>query len=754
MNKYEGFIGKVLDGRYKILELVGLGGMACVLKAQDLVMNRVVAIKILNDEYNGNEAAEARFIDESKAVAMLSNKNIVGVYDVAIYPDIKYIVMEYLDGITMREYLDNKGAIGWKEACIYILQILRALEHAHSKGIIHRDIKPQNVMLMKNGDIKVTDFGIAKLPDSATDNPDEKAVGTVYYISPEQACGKQTDYYSDIYSVGIMFYEAVTGTLPFVAETPMEIAMMQVNDEPVHPRDIVLDIPVGVSQIILKAIEKSPDERFRSAHTMAKAIEWVLRYPDVIFSMNSVSAEDNPAGNNSVVSIDMISTAELEPYGDEEIAESLGTTKKQPAPKNTKTVKRKKSKRSTSMFPMVLGVSLAFFLVLVGVIIKVIGTISQQSDANEGDYTVEFPDLVGDVFSNELVNELRNGTYKFEISADCIIYEYNNDLPNNYIISTEPKGGEVRKCEKGDILQFEKVVINRYESVEIPDVLSLTKNSARNILVNLGLKVEFVESNEADNPYFGANQVLSVYPEVGETIKIGETVTVTVYVPASEYTAKMPDLTGLTADEALKHAQTYAGYTVQFEEVVANESNAAIPLDRVCGQSVTVGSVNTKGTMVTVYIKVAPKTFIMPDLKNKTTAEVNAIFAELSPETTMDIAAEYYVIETEELVNFFLDSQSCATYDDYLYLIKEFMVAGIAKALPSDDGQCTLFYQSVPVNTELLKENVAVGSDPASHIQIKLIYIGTYTREWPGANNSTSTPVVDNGSNTETVVTP
>ena len=149
MNKYEGFVGKVLDGRYKILELVGLGGMACVLKAQDLVMNRIVAIKILNDEYNGNESAEARFIDESKAVAMLSNKNIVSVYDVAIYPDIKYIVMEYLDGITLREYLDNKGALDWREASFYILQILHALEHAHSKGIIHRDIKPQNVMLMK-----------------------------------------------------------------------------------------------------------------------------------------------------------------------------------------------------------------------------------------------------------------------------------------------------------------------------------------------------------------------------------------------------------------------------------------------------------------------------------------------------------------------------------------------------------------------------------------------------------------------------
>jgi serine/threonine-protein kinase len=277
MYKYENFIGKVLDSRYKILELIGLGGMAFVLKAEDLVMNRIVAIKILNDEYNGNEQAETRFINESKAVAMLSHKNIVGVYDVAIYPDLKYIVMEYLDGITLREYLDNKGALPWKEACVYILQILRALEHAHSKGVIHRDIKPQNVILQKNGEIKVTDFGIAKIPNTPALTMTEKAIGTVYYISPEQASGKPTDYYSDIYSVGVMLYEAVTGKLPFTAESPLSIAMMQVSQTPTDPREIVPSIPVGVSQIILKAMEKEPSNRFSSAHSMCKAIEWILR---------------------------------------------------------------------------------------------------------------------------------------------------------------------------------------------------------------------------------------------------------------------------------------------------------------------------------------------------------------------------------------------------------------------------------------------------------------------------------------------
>ena len=265
MDKYDSFIGKVLDGRYKILEVLGVGGMAFVLKAEDLMMNRVVAIKILNDQYNGDEQAETRFINESKAVAMLSHKNIVSVYDVAIYPDMKYIVMEYLDGITLKEYLDKKGALPWKEACIYIGQVLRALEHAHSKGVIHRDIKPQNIILQKNGEIKVTDFGIAKLPNDSSLTTTEKAIGTVYYISPEQASGKETSFSSDIYSVGVMLYEALTGRLPFVAESPVTIALMQINDQPTPPKEINDQIPLGVSQIVMKAMQKDTAARFATA---------------------------------------------------------------------------------------------------------------------------------------------------------------------------------------------------------------------------------------------------------------------------------------------------------------------------------------------------------------------------------------------------------------------------------------------------------------------------------------------------------
>ncbi len=724
MNKYEGFIGKVLDGRYKILELVGLGGMACVLKAQDLVMNRTVAIKILNDEYNGNEAAEARFIDESKAVAMLSNKNIVGVYDVAIYPDIKYIVMEYLDGITMREYLDNKGAIGWKEACIYILQILRALEHAHSKGIIHRDIKPQNVMLMKNGDIKVTDFGIAKLPDSASEQ-DEKPVGTVYYISPEQACGKQTDYYSDIYSVGIMFYEAVTGTLPFTAETPMEIAMMQVNDEPVHPRDIVLDIPVGVSQIILKAMEKSPDERFRSAHAMAKAIEWVLRYPDVIFSMSASAADENITGKSGVVSIDMISTAELEPYGDEEIAESLGTKKNGNSSENTpkRPSQKRKSKRSTSMFPIVLAISLAFFIALISVGIKVIVAVSENAKNADKGATISYPDIVGRMYNEMLDNELSNAKYKFDIFSEntLIIEEFHADIPNGQILDTEPKGGEKRKVENDKVIStFDKIVINRHDSVTIPDVIGLSKTTAEVKLRDLGLKVEVIEAKNIDKPY-NSLQVVSVYPECGKTIKIGETVTIEYYNPDPDSTAKMPNLVGFSAEEATNVANL-AGFAVEILEIPTMGGT-----NKVIEQSIPVGTKSKKNETVILTVAVAPKTFVMPDLSGKTTAEIKQILAELCPETEINMVFTYYAVDNEQLPYIKQESIFFNSLKQYIDLLNEYKdTLNAARPMASDDGKAILLYQSIAPNTEVNKEEYGINGSATVKSQLNLLLISPY----------------------------
>ena len=231
MELYDKYVGAVLDGRYKIEQIIGVGGMAVVFKAYDMLMNRAVAIKMLKEEIAGEEESVKRFVNESKAVAMMSHRNVVSIYDVNVREDIKYIVMEYIEGITLRNYMTKRGCLTLREIISYTEQILLALSHAHSKGVVHRDIKPQNIMLLKSGIIKVTDFGIAKLPNAETVTVTDKAIGTVYYISPEQASGQVIDRRSDLYSLGVMMYEMGTGELPFTADTPVSVAMMQINDK-------------------------------------------------------------------------------------------------------------------------------------------------------------------------------------------------------------------------------------------------------------------------------------------------------------------------------------------------------------------------------------------------------------------------------------------------------------------------------------------------------------------------------------------
>ncbi|MCH5183223.1 MAG: protein kinase [Oscillospiraceae bacterium] len=626
MNDYSNYIGKVLDKRYKILELVGVGGMACVLRAQDLVMNRTVAIKILNDEYNGNEQAEHRFIDESKAVAMLSHKNIVSIYDVAIYPDIKYIVMEYLDGITLREYLDNKGALPWNEACIYILQVLRALEHAHSKGVIHRDIKPQNIILQKNGEIKVMDFGIAKIPTSTTANIGDKAVGTVYYISPEQASGKETASYSDLYSVGILLYEAVTGTLPFKANSPMAVAAMQVNDEPPNPRDLVLSIPVGVSQIILKAMMKNPADRFRSAHTMGKAIEWVLRNPDVIFSLSS-EEQSSSIGDTSVVSIDMIDTSEITPYGEEEIAQSLGKkiiperereqqlqTKKQEQKKKRTVKKRRKPKHhSGTLFPVVAGIFIPFVLVaLVVTIMLGVKFLNNTVFTSKDEYKAEFPHLIDHPFNDELVSRLRNGGYgySFVIDEGAVTYTNNPDYEDGVIISTTPNPGHIKKGDE-PVFHFTSIVVNRLDILPvIPDLGAYTKNEALVQLQRSGIEskyIQFVDETDPDMNILMDGQVTRTVPAAGDEYRPGEPITVYLCKRTeSTLTDSMPNCVGMDKDEAVALC-TYALYTVEIEEVpMAGGNNTVIE------QSIPFGGTNPARTKVT--LKVSVPVTEMPDV--------------------------------------------------------------------------------------------------------------------------------------------
>ena len=301
MDVFKKHIDEVFDGRYKIKREIGTGGMAIVYEAIDLKTGQSVALKMLKESISDNTQALRRFINESKAVAMMDHANIVKILDVSVKTEHKFIVMEYIKGITLRDYMNKKGKLSWQEASAFITQVLQALDHAHMRGVIHRDIKPQNIMIMEGGFIKVADFGIAKIPNAETVTMVDHAVGTIYYISPEQARGKKIDTRSDLYSLGVMFYEMLTGYLPFMAESSYEIMNKHINTSPKPPRQYLPQLPLGIEQIILCAMEKDPTRRYQSASQMIRHIYRVQQNPATVFQKQTPShaAADAAAKLNS-----------------------------------------------------------------------------------------------------------------------------------------------------------------------------------------------------------------------------------------------------------------------------------------------------------------------------------------------------------------------------------------------------------------------------------------------------------------------
>ncbi len=285
MDDSKQFIGATFDGRYKIERVVGIGGMAFVYEATDEQTGGKVALKLLKEKFSDDNRTVKRLINESKSLELLNHTNIVKVHDISIQTKYKYIVMEYTNGITLRKYMNYKRPIEWREAVEFTDQILLALDNAHTKGIIHRDIKPQNIMIMQGGKVKVTDFGIAKMPNSESLTMVDKAIGTVYYISPEQASSRKIDARSDIYSLGVMLYEMVTGQMPFTADTPIAVIMKHMNTPPVPPSKLVPTIPKGLEQIILCAMDKNPKNRYQSASQMLRHLRRLKMDENTVFNI-------------------------------------------------------------------------------------------------------------------------------------------------------------------------------------------------------------------------------------------------------------------------------------------------------------------------------------------------------------------------------------------------------------------------------------------------------------------------------------
>ncbi|MDD6312061.1 MAG: Stk1 family PASTA domain-containing Ser/Thr kinase [Firmicutes bacterium] len=537
MESAKAYVGQTLDGRYNIIDCVGIGGMAYVLKAHDTLMNRTVAIKILNDSSNSDAAAVRRFVNESKAVAMLSSPHIVSIYDVAFESNPKYIVMEYIDGITLKEYMRKHGKLDCMQAVEFTEQILLGLEHAHAKGVIHRDIKPQNIMLLSNGLIKVADFGIAKIPTGDTIRFADKAMGTVYYISPEQASGKPTGHYTDIYSVGIMLYEMVTGKLPFDGDTPVTIAMKQIKEQPVPPSQIDSSVPKGLEQIIMKAINKNPSDRFKSARSMLRAINIFKNNPNVIFDSTpkkSESKTDNTAQDES--------TAQVPKRKKRDIAEKTERTANKTKVKVDKDSKQY-TKPRRSMFPIILGVTMAIITVvaILGIYFVVTYAGLNSSDTS---FTITIPKIVGETYNDELAARLK--------ANHCVVtdveYVYKNDIESGIIIEQTPAADSSRKLSnENSTIKMQLVVSKGKKSLTVPDVNYYDAKTAEKMLTDVGLKVETVEKYDE---YIEKGYVISTEPEKGNNVNAGDTVKIYVCSGIQPKEISMINLVGYTLDEA------------------------------------------------------------------------------------------------------------------------------------------------------------------------------------------------------------
>lgn len=543
MDKYDKYVGQIFDRRYRIVRIIGVGGMAVVFEAVDTVMKRTVAVKMLKEEIAGDAQAVKRFINESRAVSMLSHPNIVSIYDVSVRDDLKYIVMERVDGITLKNYMNSRGPLPPKEIMNYTAQILRALDHAHSKGIIHRDIKPQNIMLLKNGKIKVTDFGIAKLPNAETVTMTDKAIGTVYYISPEQASGKKIDPRSDIYSLGVVMYEMATGKLPFVADSPVSVALMQVNNQPRPPREILPSVPPGVEAMILTAMEKDPDKRFQSASVM---LHYVLRL------------REDPGYNFK--------------------AHHSGSTAQIPVQRG-KGGRKAAKKQSRSMFPIIAAVVTAFMLVLITTGIVVLKNALDRSKESQG-VTVSVPQYVGSVYNDELKKQIEDEGY-FNI---IVKEEFDADHEEGYILAQDPDEGAARKVKRGTQRADVKLTVcTGAGSFTLDDYSVVEYRTAKLEMQKKGLKVE--EYGEYDNTLI-EYYTLRTDPPAGSTVKRGDTVKIFYSLgPQIEYVT-ISTFVGMTESDAIT---TLNSLGISYGKITY-EKNDKYSKGQIISQSKAVGS--------------------------------------------------------------------------------------------------------------------------------------------------------------------
>lgn len=565
MDKY---IGKRLDGRYEIRELIGVGGMANVYYCYDTEDDREVAIKILKDEFLNNEDFIRRFKNESKAIAMLSHPNIVKVFDVSFGDMIQYIVMEYIDGITLKEYIAAQETIDWKEALHLTTQILKALKHAHERGIVHRDIKPQNIMLLQDGTIKVTDFGIARFSTTATRTMTESAIGSVHYISPEQARGELTDGRADIYSTGVIMYEMLTGKLPFEAESAVSVALMQLQANPRRPTQINPSIPTGLEQITMKAMQKATSQRYQSAVDMLNDIERFKLNPNIVFDYTNFVEDLEPTKHAD--SLPRQHTRVRRDYNDDFSREPSMKDKY-----DSKVMEDVKEDPKTSKSVLKgIGIALILAILVFGTLSFIKGCSSSSAD------DVDIPNYVDKQLS-QVQSENAN---KFVLAYDSD-FDENKEL--GIILKQDPEPGS-KKVKEGSTITL--TVNGTDTEIKAPYILNESEADAIKAIQekNLTPKILYIANAKTTVGY-----VADAYPQAGVETNIGSTVYVYVSKGGKAETVEIPDVTG---DQLSKAKQTLEDKGLQVEYTYDNEST--LPKDEVLYQTPLNGGKVEKGYTV------------------------------------------------------------------------------------------------------------------------------------------------------------
>ena len=563
------YIGRLLDNRYEILEIIGTGGMAVVYKARCHRLNRLVAIKILKDEFARDEEFRRRFRAEGEAVAMLSHPNIVQVYDVSSTDSANYIVMELIDGISLKQYMEKKGILNWKETLHFAMQIAKGLEHAHGRGIVHRDIKPHNVMVLKNGSVKVMDFGIARVM-SKSNTLTKEALGSVHYISPEQAKGGWVDNRSDLYSLSVVMYEMMAGRPPYDGESPVAVAIQHINGGAVMPSTLNPNIPGGLEQIIMKGMALDTKDRYSSAGEMLKDMEEFRKNPMILFAFKtggSVSAATQPirmgAARTTAEKVAGRGTGAAKPARTPAVQPRRTEPAQKTPARTTGNVQRKSrqeveaAEKKSRMTTVAIVACSAVAVIAIGVFL-----VALMSGALFRSEMVEVPDLLGD-------------TYYSGMTIDGLIikaeHTYNEDHPKGTIFDQNPAAGS--QVAKGAVIKVTVSMGVEPEIKHMEDLVGQTQDDAKSFLDAQGMNPLVHEEFSDDH---AAGTVIRTDPVEGTELTDGQTVHIYVSKGPMIEKARVPNVVGQDEESAIDELYEAGFKNVTVKYVKSDEDEGEV----------------------------------------------------------------------------------------------------------------------------------------------------------------------------------